>query len=70
METKKTLSPLKAIRKYCLECVGQCREDVRTCTGIDCHLWPFRFGTNPTRKAMSEEEKAKRGRTMNRRKSK
>ncbi|MGL6197227.1 MAG: hypothetical protein ACRC2T_20645, partial [Thermoguttaceae bacterium] len=48
--TKKLLTPLRAIRQHCLECVGQCREDVRTCTGTDCFLWPYRFGTNPSRR--------------------
>ncbi len=67
MKTKqKTLPPLKAIRKHCLECVGDCREDVRRCTGTDCPLWPYRFGTNPNRKTMSAEEKAKRSRSLNR----
>jgi len=65
--TIKSLPPLKAIRKHCLECVGNCRDDVRTCTGTDCLLWPYRFGTNPFRKTMAEAERTKRGKTMNHR---
>ena len=66
MKTKKPLTPLQAIRKQCLECVGNCREDVRTCTGGDCPLWPYRFGTNPYRKdkALSEAEKKVRTRRL------
>ena len=64
--TIKSLPPLKAIRKHCLECVGKCREEVRTCTGTDCWLWPYRFGTNPFRKdkPLTETEKQTRIRRL------
>ena len=49
----KPVSPLKAIRAFCLECVGfQCAE-VKDCRGDkdnDCPLYKFRFGRNTTRK--------------------
>ena len=45
MKTKpKILSPLKAIRKHCLECVGGYRKEVKICTDTGCNLWPYRFG--------------------------
>ena len=66
-QSKKPLPPLKAIRKHCLDCVGNCCVEVRTCTGTDCRLWPYRFGTNPFRKAMSETERTKRDERMNHR---
>jgi hypothetical protein len=65
MKSQKVLTPLKAIRKHCLECVGNCREDVRTCTGTDCQPWLYRFGTNPYRKEMTEGERNRRGEQMN-----
>jgi len=44
-------SPLKAIRAYCLDCVGGVAAEVRKCTGQlvsnenwTCPLHPFRFG--------------------------
>ena len=43
------MTPLKAIRKKCLECCcGQCKE-IRLCPSKDCPLYPFRFGKNPNR---------------------
>jgi len=45
-------SPLKAIRRKCLDCCGTSKV-VRFCTldGIHstkCDLWPFRFGKRPS----------------------
>ena len=40
-------SPAKAIRAYCLECVGYQPSEVRNCTLKKCPLYPFRFGKNP-----------------------
>lgn len=44
------LSPLKAIRKQCLECCGGSAKEVKLCTVPNCSLYPFRFGTNPNRR--------------------
>jgi hypothetical protein len=51
------LSPLKAIRKHCLECVGGSPDQVRDCQGDSmygspCALHPYRFGRNPKRKGV------------------
>lgn len=53
-------SPLKAIRKKCLDCCCGQRLEVDLCPSTDCTLWPFRRGKNPYRKKreMSEEQKA------------
>ena len=64
MKSKKPLPPLTAIRKHCLECVGNYREEVRTCTGSECHLWPYSFGTNPYRKGKPLTEHEKKGRVL------
>lgn len=40
-------SPVKAIRAYCLECVGHQKNEVKNCTITACPLFPFRFGRNP-----------------------
>jgi len=41
------ISPLRAIRKKCIDCsVGQFGE-VRKCVHIDCPLWPLRLGKSP-----------------------
>ena len=38
--------PFRAIRKFCLECVGTAPE-IRTCAGYQCPLWLMRFGKRP-----------------------
>lgn len=40
-------SPLKAIRKNCLECHGGARKSARFCSSYNCELWMFRFGKRP-----------------------
>ena len=43
-------TPLKAIKKHCLECSGYEKKQVRECVITDCPLFPFRAGSNPNRK--------------------
>ena len=53
------LTPVKAIRKYCLQCSGDSPKEVRLCVIPECPLYPFRLGRNPNRKGrvLSEDEK-------------
>ncbi len=44
----RVLSPTKAIRAYCLECVGGNDAEVRKCVSIRCPLWPIRQGFMPS----------------------
>lgn len=44
------ITPLKAIKKHCLECSGYEKKQVRECIIKDCVLFPFRAGSNPNRK--------------------
>ena len=44
----KRVSPLKAIRAFCLECVGFQKAEVKDCMGMDCPLYKFRYGRNMT----------------------
>jgi hypothetical protein len=46
---KVDLTPLKAIRTHCLECVGWISSEVSLCPGVNCALFPYRAGTNPGR---------------------
>lgn len=50
MKTKMT--PLKAIRAKCLDCTCYQPKEVRNCTTVDCSLFTFRFGSNPSRKGV------------------
>jgi hypothetical protein len=40
-------SPLKAIRKKCIDCSAGHTSHVRHCPVKTCDLWPFRFGKRP-----------------------
>ena len=44
------MTPVKAIRMYCLECSGQSPKEVKECSISDCPLFKFRLGKNPNRK--------------------
>lgn len=52
-------NPVKAIRAYCLSCVGGSSYEVDKCPIPDCHLYPFRYGKNPYRskRELTEEQK-------------
>jgi len=43
----KTISPLRVIRKKCLDCCGEQFLDVKTCPVLVCSLWKFRLGLHP-----------------------
>ncbi|MCB9989226.1 MAG: hypothetical protein H6868_10450 [Rhodospirillales bacterium] len=58
-------TPVKAIRKYCLECCLEKPSEVRLCAAKNCHLWPFRMGKNPFhRRTMTDEQKQKLARRL------
>ncbi|MCL4354648.1 hypothetical protein M1349_04250 [Patescibacteria group bacterium] len=40
------LTPLKAIKKHCLECSGYEKKEVRECKISDCVLFDYRLGRN------------------------
>lgn len=42
-------TPLKAIRKKCLDCCAGQSKEVRLCTATECPLYAFRMGNNPNR---------------------
>ncbi|KKL87481.1 hypothetical protein LCGC14_1934240 [marine sediment metagenome] len=52
----KRLTPLKAIREFCKDCVGGAHW-VNDCGGDNnCVLFPFRKGHNPARKGMGRKD--------------
>lgn len=63
---QKKLTPLKAIRKKCLECSNGQIIEVRLCPVKDCAIYAYRMGHMPDVmptyevKDISEEERAKR----------
>tara|TARA_B100001250_G_scaffold323244_1_gene286641 strand:- start:357 stop:563 length:207 start_codon:yes stop_codon:yes gene_type:complete len=44
---KAKLTPIKAIRKKCLDCACGSHKEVRECTVIKCPIYPYRFGRRP-----------------------
>lgn len=57
-EQEKHLSPLKSIRKKCLDCCCGSPNEVKLCHVIDCPLYVYRLGKNPFRKKeLSEEQR-------------
>jgi hypothetical protein len=54
------MSPLRALRKHCLECLGNSSKEVAYCCSSTCEAWPFRLGRNPwvDRRKMTDEQKA------------
>ena len=46
------LTPLKAIRVHCIDCSGYSPKEVRLCVIPQCPLYPYRMGTNPSRKGV------------------
>lgn len=51
MNPNKPMTPLRAIRLYCVqECGAGSTKQVRECQKTDCYFWLFRMGHNPNRK--------------------
>ena len=48
----KYLSPVKAIKKFCLDCVGGSAKERELCNDTDCPLFPYRLGKNPNRRGI------------------
>ena len=40
-------TPIKSIRKKCLNCACYQPKEVRLCTIIDCPIYPYRLGHRP-----------------------
>ncbi|MBT6047833.1 MAG: hypothetical protein HOG49_13575 [Candidatus Scalindua sp.] len=47
-----SLTPIKAIRFQCLECMGFSAYEIKKCTDKSCPSYPYRLGTNPERKGI------------------
>ena len=52
------LTPIKAIRAKCLDCMCGQAGEVRLCPIEDCALYPYRFGKNPyIKRELSPEQR-------------
>jgi hypothetical protein len=43
-----SLTPMRAIRRRCLDCCNWQEKEVRNCQVETCALWPFRMGKRPS----------------------
>lgn len=50
MHEGKRISRSKAVRSFCLSCVGFQQAEVDNCCGTDCVLFPFRSGKDKSGK--------------------
>jgi hypothetical protein len=62
------LTPLRKIRKHCLDCAGDSFAEVKACDGKvlypephTCYLHEFRFGKNPRRRGIGDASRFKKG---------
>lgn len=46
---EKRLTPMRAIRLKCLDCMGGSPKYVKECNTPDCSLFIYRLGKNPAR---------------------
>ena len=66
-QPKKQKSPVKAIREFCIECMGGQESEghikrINDCGSPDCSLYDFRFGTNPHHKQnLTDAQRKERG---------
>jgi hypothetical protein len=49
-------TPMKSIRKKCLECSGDSPKNVAECHITDCPLYAYRFGKNPKRAGIGNRD--------------
>jgi hypothetical protein len=60
----KKITPLSAIRKFCIQCQGGNQKAPTLCASIDCSLYAYRLGKNPARKGIGGKI-SKQGRKQN-----
>jgi len=46
-EQGRRLTPVQAIRAWCLDCSGGVKREARLCVRPECPLYPYRMGTRP-----------------------
>lgn len=52
----KVTTPLKAIRRKCLDCCSGQIVEVRECPVKDCTLWPYRMGHRPKKNVAEDKD--------------
>ena len=45
---RRKLTPIRALRLYCLKCCNGNADEVKNCPVKKCAAWPYRMGKRPT----------------------
>ena len=70
-QPKKLKSPVKAIREFCIECMGGRDSEgyakrINECASADCALFEFRLGKNPYHtQNLTKEQRMERANRLN-----
>ena len=51
-------TPKRAIKEFCLQCVGWVREEAENCTDTICPLYTYRLGRDRLARPRSEAQRA------------
>jgi len=51
---------LSAVKRQCVECMGNHPRYVEGCTSTTCPLFPYRLGKDPDKKNIDENERERR----------
>lgn len=54
------MTPIKAIRLFCLECCGGSSNEVKLCPSTTCSLYPFRLGKTRTSSRVRSQKNSAR----------
>ena len=58
------VTPLKAIRSYCLQCSGDSPSEVKSCPIADCPLFAYRLGKTGRTRILTVEQKQTLGKRL------
>ena len=58
------VTPLKAIRSYCLQCSGDSASEVKSCSLADCPLFRYRLRKTGRTRILSAEQKQMLGKRL------
>jgi len=59
-------TPLKAIRKNCIDCMAGSLSRVNQCDDMECPFHIYRFGKNPKRKGIGGNKSFSSGKAIDR----
>jgi len=52
----KKITPMRAVRAKCLDCMCGSQNEVKLCPSEDCPLFLYRFGKNPARRGLGRKD--------------